>query len=98
MWITPSCLSDLSAAATDLKRENPREFGDLGASSQAYGLFVFSYSCGCLVGPTVIGIINANADWSAATLTLAFACAVACIPIVGLTLFTLVIKCSPKFL
>lgn len=80
----PSCISDLSAAAADLQREHPREFGDMGASTQAFGLFVFAYSCGSLVGPGVVGIIKAKADWGAATLTLAFACAAACIPIVSL--------------
>jgi hypothetical protein len=82
--IMPSCISDLSAAAADIKREHPREFGDLGASNQAFGLFVFSYSCGTLAGPTVVGIMKAKANWGAATVTLASVCVVACIPIVSL--------------
>lgn len=40
----PSCISDLSAAATALKRERPHEFGGLGVSIQPFGLFVFAYS------------------------------------------------------
>ena len=82
--ILPSCTSDLTAAATDLKRENPLDFGDLGASTQSFGLAVFSYSCGTLVGPAVIGIVKAKANWAAATVTLASACVAACIPIVSL--------------
>lgn len=84
MSVLPPCISDLSAAASDLEREHPLEFGDLGASSQAFGLFVFSYSCGTLIGPTVVGLIRAKADWGLATATLASACAAACIPIVSL--------------
>ena len=44
VWIVPSCISDLSAAATALKRERPHEFGGLGVSIQPFGLFVFAYS------------------------------------------------------
>ncbi|ERF76631.1 hypothetical protein EPUS_04451 [Endocarpon pusillum Z07020] len=82
VWIMPSCVSDLTAAAADLKRENPHDFGDSGASSQAFGLFVFAYSCGSLVGPTIVGTVRAKVGWGAATMTLAAACAAACIPIV----------------
>lgn len=88
MWVVPSCTSDLSAAATALKRERSREFGDLDVSTQAFGLFAFAYSCGSIVGPTVVGLIKAKAHWGQATLTLAFACTVACIPIVS-------VICSP---
>ncbi len=79
----PSCISDLTAAAADLKHDNPRDFGDLGASTQAFGLFVFAYSCGSLVGPTVVGTVRAKLGWGAATMTLAVACAAASIPIVS---------------
>ena len=79
----PACVSDLRAAATDLKRKRPGDFGDMGASSQAFGLFVFAYSCGTIAGPTVVGIIKAKVDWGAATLIMAFACAAACVPIVS---------------
>ena len=79
----PSCISDLTAAAADLKREHPHDFGDSGASTQAFGLFVFAYSCGSLVGPTVVGTVRAKVGWGAATMTLAAACAAACIPIVS---------------
>ena len=79
----PSCISDLSAAAIDLKREHPREFGDSGALAQALGLYVFSYSCGSLVGPTAAGLIKARVGWGAATVILTCACAVACVPIVS---------------
>jgi MFS family permease len=78
----PSCITDLSVAATDLKRERPHEFGDSGALAQALGLYVFSYSCGSLVGPTAAGLIKTRVGWGAATVILACACAVACIPIV----------------
>lgn len=88
MWILPSCTSDLSAAATALMREHRREFGGMGASTQAFGLFIFAYSCGSIVGPTIVGLIKAKADWGLATSTLAFACTAACIPIVSLI-------CSP---
>ena len=84
VWMLPACVSDLSAAATELQRENPDGFGSLNASGQAFGLFVFSYSCGSFVGPAVAGVIRAKASWSAATTTLAVACALACIPIVSL--------------
>lgn len=90
MWILPSCTSDLSAAATALKREHPHEFGDMGVSTQAFGLTTFAFSCGSIVGPTIVGLIKAKADWGLATLTLAFACAAACIPIVSLI-------CSPLY-
>jgi len=83
VWITPSCVSDLTAAASDLKREHPLEFGASGASSQAFGLFVFSYSCGCLFGPTLVGVIKAKASWGTATLIMAAVCAAACVPIVS---------------
>lgn len=83
VWIPSSCVSDLSAAAIELKRERPREFGNSGASSQAFGLFVFAYSCGSLVGPIVIGVIREKADWGAATMTLACASVAVCIPIVS---------------
>ena len=79
----PSCISDLSSAAVDLKRENPQEFGEMGALTQAYGLFVFSYSCGTLFGPTAVGLIRTKVDWGTATATLAGACVLACIPIVS---------------
>lgn len=88
MWIVPSCTSDLSAAATALKRERPREFGDLGVSTQAFGLFLFAYSCGSIVGPPIVGLIKAKVHWGQATLALAFTCTAACIPIVSLI-------CSP---
>lgn len=83
VWIPPSCISDLSAAADKLKRERPQEFGALGVSAQAFGLFIFSYSCGSLIGPIVAGVIKSNMDWSAATLTLALVCVMACVPIVS---------------
>lgn len=83
MAIMPSCISDLSAAAADLKREKPYEFGDMGALTQAYGLFVFSYSCGTLFGPTAVGLIRTKASWGSATATLAGACVLASIPIVS---------------
>ncbi|KAI9695568.1 MAG: hypothetical protein M1836_006408 [Candelina mexicana] len=81
VWVIPSCLSDLSAAAVGLKREHSKVFGDRGAPSQAFGLFIFSYSCGSLVGPTVVGTVRAKAGWGAATATLAFICIAACVPI-----------------
>ena len=96
MWIMPSCISDLSAAATELKRDHPREFGDLGALSQAFGLFVFSYSCGSLAGPTIVGVIKAKADWGAATSVLASACALACVPIVSFTRTLFLSHSAPK--
>lgn len=92
----PSCISDLSAAATELKRDHPREFGDLGALSQAFGLFVFSYSCGSLAGPTIVGVIKAKADWGAATSVLASACALACVPIVSFTHTLFLNHSAPK--
>lgn len=98
MWITPSCLSALSAAAQDLKHERPREFGNFDVSSQTYGLFIFSYSCGFIIGPAIVGIIKAKADWSAATLALASVCAATCIPIVGLMLHNPKISYSPNYL
>jgi MFS family permease len=80
VWIIPSCVPELSAAATELKREYPKEFGESDGLSLAFGLYVFSYSCGFLVGPTLAGIIKAKASWGAATVVLASACVVACIP------------------
>lgn len=80
VWIIPYCVGDLSAAATDLKLNHPEEFGDSDGLALAFGLYVFSYSCGFLLGPTVAGVIKAKASWSAATLALALTCVVACLP------------------
>ena len=79
----PSCISDLTAAAVDLKTEHPEDFGSAGAMTQAFGLFVFAYSCGTFIGPTVAGVIKAKLSWGAATVILASACAAACVPIVS---------------
>lgn len=80
----PSCTSDLTSAAAALKQQHPSSFGDSGnASTQAFGLFVFAYSCGTCVGPTVAGIIKAKLSWGAATAILAAACAGATVPIVS---------------
>lgn len=76
-------MGDLTSAADELKRDNPREFGSSGSSSQAFGLFVFSYSCGCLTGPTVAGILKARVGWGASTLILGMVCVATCIPIVS---------------
>ena len=84
VWVQPACIADLSTAAGELKRERPRDFGNSGAQSQAFGLFVFSYSCGCLVGPTVAGVLRTKVSWGASTLILACACVAATIPIVSL--------------
>lgn len=80
----PSCISDLTAAAAEMKSERPQDFGSAGAMTQAFGLFVFAYSCGTFVGPTVAGTIKAKLNWGAATIILASACAAACVPIVSL--------------
>ena len=98
VWTTPSSLSALAAAAKDLNRERPREVGNLGVSSQTYGLFIFSYSCGFILGPAFVGIIKAKADWSVATLALASVCAATCVPIVGLMLYNPPISYSPNYL
>ena len=83
-WVMPSCTSDLTSAAAALKQQHPSSFGDSGnASTQAFGLFVFAYSCGTCVGPTVAGIIKAKLSWGAATAILAAACAGATVPIVS---------------
>lgn len=87
VWVMPACISDLTLAAADLKRENPDDFGDSGARTQAFGLFVFAYSCGTFVGPTVSGLIKAYLDWGAATMIMACACIAACIPIVSTVRF-----------
>ena len=97
VWIQPACFADLSTAASDLKREHPSDFDDgSGASSQAFGLFVFAYSCGCLIGPTVAGILKAKVSWGAATLILACACIAACIPIVRPTFTSPFFPSSPS--
>ena len=83
-WVMPSCTSDLTSAAAALKQEHPSSFGDSGsASTQAFGLFVFAYSCGTCVGPTVAGIIKAKLSWGAATAILAGVCGGATVPIVS---------------
>ena len=82
MNIPASCMSDISSAADELKRERPDEFRDLGRT-QPFGLYVFSYSLGSFVGPAVAGVIKAKASWGAATLILAAVCALACVPIVS---------------
>lgn len=82
VWIIPFCVSDLSFTAANLKLDRPHEFGNSDGLALAFGLYVFSYSCGFLVGPTVAGVIKAEASWGAATLTLALACMVACVPFV----------------
>ena len=83
MWIVPSCVSDLQVAAADLKRERPDDFGESGALTQAFALFVVAYACGTFVGPTVAGIIKARSDWGTATIILACTCIAACVPIVS---------------
>lgn len=80
VWIIPFCVSDLSFTAANLKLDHPKEFGNSDGLALAFGLYVFSYSCGFLVGPTVAGVIKAKASWGASTLALASACVVACIP------------------
>ena len=83
VWIMPACVSDLTAAATDLKDKQPERFGQSGALTQAFGLFVFAYSCGTFVGPTVSGVMKAKCNFGAATLIIACLCLVAAIPIVS---------------
>ena len=83
VWVMPCCASDLTTATFDLKDEHPDEFGDAGASTQGFGLFVFAFSCGTFLGPVVAGVIKSKLDWGAATVILACVCAVACVPIVS---------------
>ncbi|KAG8526572.1 uncharacterized protein KY384_008773 [Bacidia gigantensis] len=64
-----------------LTREVDDDTDDAGASTQAFGLFVFAFSCGSFVGPAVAGIIKAKTDWGTATLILACVCALTCVPI-----------------
>ena len=84
----PACVSDLTAAATDLKNEHPEQFGKSGALTQAFGLFVFAYSCGTFVGPTVSGVLKTKLSFGAATLIIACCCAIAIVPIVGFHVVT----------
>lgn len=83
----PACLSDLTAAADELKAERPQDFGSAGTMTQAFGLNLVAYSCGTFLGPTAAGIIKAKLNWGAATVVLAGACATACVPIVSLAGF-----------
>lgn len=80
VWITPFCVSDLSAAAVEIKLGQAKQFDDSAGLALAFGLFLFSYSCGSLVGPTVAGVLKAKASWGAATVALATACVVGCVP------------------
>lgn len=82
VWIIPFCVSDLSYTATNLVLEHPKEFHNSDGLTLSFGLYVFAYSCGFLIGPTVAGVIKAKASWGAATLTLGSACVVTCVPFI----------------
>ena len=83
MWTLPACVSDLTRAATEIARHKNIDAEELGASTQAFGLFIFAFSCGFFFGPAVAGIIKAKTDWGTATVILACTCILACIPIVS---------------
>ena len=78
--ITP-LMADLVSATSQLKSQHPTEFGDSDAMAQVYVLFIFAYSTGALVGPAVAGLLKTHAGW--ATIALACACGVACVPIIA---------------
>lgn len=80
VWINPFCVSDLSAAAIEIKLEHAKQFGDSAGRAVAFSLFLFAYSCGFLIGPMVAGVVKAKMSWGAATVALATACVMGCIP------------------
>ena len=80
----PALLSDLTAAAADLKRDDPVGFGDSPALAQSFGLFICSFSCGALVGPILAGVLKARVGWGAAMLMLGLVCAFASVPVVSI--------------
>lgn len=86
VWIIPFCVSDLSYTAKNLVLDHPKDFNNSDGLTLSFGLYVFSYSCGFLIGPTVAGVIKAKASWGAATLTLGLACMVTCVPFLLLIL------------
>lgn len=76
-------MADLVVATTQLKQDHPELFGDSDPLAQVYGLFIFAYSSGALVGPAVAGVLKTHAGWGAAMIALAGACGVACVPIIA---------------
>lgn len=59
---------EATAAITDMEAASPEIFGELGATSQAYGLMNTAFAVGSMVGPLFTGFIRVWLGWSATTL------------------------------
>jgi MFS family permease len=82
-FINTPVVADLVVATTQLKQDHLELFGDSDPLAQVYGLFIFAYSSGALVGPAVVGVLKTQVGWGAAMIALACACGVACVPIIA---------------
>ncbi|KAI4157972.1 MAG: hypothetical protein LQ342_007866 [Letrouitia transgressa] len=61
---------DLTNAVEDFEQDHPEMFQKAGPYARVYGMMVFSFAAGTMLGPTLGAYIHRHADWPALALFL----------------------------
>ncbi|KAH8813022.1 MFS transporter-like protein [Xylogone sp. PMI_703] len=64
-------MAEITYVVEAKEKRSPGIFGPTGAYAQAYGLFVFAFAAGTLVGPVWSGFVRDNDGWGTMTWSLA---------------------------